>query len=177
MVHMRTKFAILLLFTTLSFTLSAQNVATGERLKRIKGVEIEVVDNGYLYIGFIHSASEPCRLSTERCRQVLSSRSDIKTIFFSKEKCENCAPWLQQLSDNGEQVVMEASEIFRSFDIDYAPFGVIIDHKRRAVWFGHPRILNEERLENILRKHNPTKKAKRHTDTEPDTAEEDVTRD
>ena len=147
---MRTKLAILLLFTALSFTLSAQNVATGERLKRIKGIKTEIAENSYLYIGFIHSASEPCRLSTALCRTTFASHSDIKTLFFTREKRENCAPWLLQLSNNGEQVIMEASEAFRRFGIDYAPFGVIINHKRKVIWFGNPQTLDKTKIENIL---------------------------
>ena len=146
---MRTKLAILLLFAALSFTLSAQSVATGERLKRIKGIKTEVADNGYLYIGFIHSASEPCRLSTAICRTSFAARGDIKSLFFTREKSENCSPWLKQLISNGEQVVVEASEVFSRFGIDYAPFGVIIDHKRKVLWFGNPDTLNEDFFSKI----------------------------
>ena len=173
---MRTKLAILLLFAALSFTLSAQSVATGERLKRIKGIKTEVADNGYLYIGFIHSASEPCRLSTAICRTTFASRGDIKSIFFTREKSENCSPWLKQLISNGEQVVVEASEVFSRFGIDYAPFGVIIDHKRKVVWFGNPQILSIDRLEKIINKHLQTKQSDKDNDTDSDKTDDEPVR-
>ncbi|MBQ9138085.1 MAG: hypothetical protein IJX65_05565 [Alistipes sp.] len=148
---MRTKIAILLLFATLSLSATAQRVATGERLPRIKVVRELLQESQLLYIGFVHSASEPCRQSTAQIRALLAGRADISSLYLTREADDWCEMWLLQMATEGENVETEASAIFQKLDVDYAPFGVIIDHKRRVVWFGNPRVLNSNNLEQILR--------------------------
>lgn len=150
MVRMKLKLSILLLFALLHFVAPAQSVATGDKVRQIRHLDVSVTESEYLYIGFIHSSSEPCRLSTINVQNILKSRVDIGAIFLTRESIDSCQPWLQQLISNGEKVATEASDYFKRFGIDYAPCGMIIDHKYRIVWFGNPMILNNQRIDKIL---------------------------
>ena len=140
---MKLKLSILLLFALLHFVAPAQSVATGDRVRQIRHLDLSVTESEYLYIGFIHSSSEPCRLSTINVQNILKSRVDIGAIFLTRESINSCQPWLSQLISNGEKVTTEASDYIKRF-------GMIIDHKYRIVWFGNPMILNNQRIDKIL---------------------------
>ena len=151
MVRMRLKLSILSLFALLFCTVaSAQSVATGAKVRHIKPLSAKLTDGHYLYVGFVHSASEPCRLSTLHVCQTLKERADIDHLFLSREGQNLCQPWLQQLSADGVNVVLNASALFKYCGIDYAPFGLIVDHRYRVVWFGNPIVLNNQRIDKIL---------------------------
>lgn len=147
---MRLKLSILTLFTLLCTAASAQSVPIGAKVKHIKPLSAKLTDGRYLYVGFVHSASEPCRQSTLNVCQTLGARADIDYIFLSREGQDLCQPWLNQLSAEGTKVVLNASSLFKHCGIDYAPFGMIIDHKYRVVWFGNPIVLNNQRIDKIL---------------------------
>ena len=52
--------------------------------------------------------------------------------------------WLGRLATGRSGVACDCEYSFRSFGVNYAPFGVIIDSKRKVIWFGNPKQLTEE---------------------------------
>ena len=80
----------------------------------------------------------------------MDSFENISAALFTREHQGECEQWLIDMSAAGNQVVMDADEIFNKFGIDYAPYGVILDHKRKALWQGNPQTLDKTKIENII---------------------------
>lgn len=147
---MKTKLAILALLLLTTIPLSAQKVATGERAPKIEEFDIKQIQTEYICMAFIHSSSQACQSAIERMVASIDASDSLTPILFTRESRERYSLWLEQLSASGTQVVSQASSLFTRYGIDYAPFAVIIDTKRRVVWFGNPQTLNSQRLDKIL---------------------------
>ncbi|MBQ5635017.1 MAG: hypothetical protein IIV10_01775 [Alistipes sp.] len=132
----------------------AQNVATYERVPKLKlhnwlNGHIPV-GSDYTYLGFIHSASVPCIESTSH---VISTAKQVgmSVIIFTKESQASLGKWLYKVTDEPcVGVHHSSSNIFTNFGVKYAPFGIIISKKRRALWFGNPNRLTQKDIINII---------------------------
>lgn len=135
-------------------SVGAQNIALGERTPRIKSSHIRWLNghtpkaHTYTYIEFIHSKSEPCRLSTERIAAIADNIKELNIVVVTKEEGAALAPWVHTLAQGTSGVVVLGDEFFDRYGVRYAPFGVML-HKRRAIWFGNPRTLNRELIEKL----------------------------
>ena len=147
---MRIKTAILFAFLLNLGYVSAQNVAIGERAPRVKSFKVQIEEGEYLYMGFVHSPSRPCEVSAPKVLELIKSNDAISATLFTKEGEKECEKWLVDISKSGTMVVMEADEIFHRFGVEYAPFGVILDHKQRVLWQGNPQTLDKGKIENII---------------------------
>ena len=145
---------ILFGYLLLGSAVSAQNIALNERTPRIKAKNIRWLDghkptpHAYTYIEFIHSKSEPCRLSAERIASIAKSSDNMNVILVTKEEGAGLAEWARKFSHGTTGVIVLGSDYFDRYNVKYAPFGVMI-HKRRAIWFGNPRLLNKELIEKL----------------------------
>ena len=101
-------------------------------------------------MGFIHSSSQPCASSTPKIVQAISKIENISPLLFTREGSEQCEKWLKELSVNKAQTHFLAHSIFKKYEVEYAPFGIILDHKRRVVWLGNPQILTKAKIEKII---------------------------
>ena len=149
---MRVKATILIFALCAWLGTAAQNVAIGERAPRVKSVDLSVEKGEFLYLGFVHSPSRPCEISAPKISELIGSIDEISAILFTREHQGECQQWLIDMFLGGSQVQMGADEIFRKFGIDYAPYGVILDYKRRALWQGNPHNLDKDKIENILKR-------------------------
>ena len=147
---MRIKTAILFAFLLNLGYVSAQNVAIGERAPRVKSFKVQIEEGKYLYMGFVHSPSRPCEVSAPKVLELIKSNDAISATLFTKEGENECEKWLVDISKSGTMVVMEADEIFHRFGVEYAPFGVVLDHKQRVLWQGNPQTLDKSKIENII---------------------------
>lgn len=147
---MRIKTAILFAFLLNLGYVSAQNVAIGERAPRVKSFKVHIEEGKYLYMGFVHSPSRPCEVSAPKVLELINSNDTLSATLFTKEGEKECEKWLVDISKSGTMVVMEADEIFHRFGVEYAPFGVILDHKQRVLWQGNPQTLDKSKIENII---------------------------
>lgn len=147
-------FSIIVAVLICAFTSTAQNVATGERAPRIKGERLlgRRLPKGekFAYIGFVHSASVPCRESAAKVVEATREIANIPCIFFTKEGAGAAAEWLLDMADERVAIQTSASNAYKRYEIRYAPFGVIIDHKRRVLWFGNPTMLDKQKIEHII---------------------------
>ena len=137
-----------------ALTSTAQNVATGERAPRIKGERLlgRRLPKGekFAYIGFVHSASVPCRESAEKVVGATREIANIPCVFFTKEGAEVTAKWLLNMADERVAIQTSARNAYERYEVSYAPFGVIIDHKRRVLWLGNPTMLDKQQIEYII---------------------------
>ena len=147
---MRIKSAILIIALCAWFGTTAQNIAIGERAPRVKSFKYAIEKGQFLYMGFVHSPSRPCEISAPKISELINSFDQISAVLFTREKQGECEQWLINAFHGGTHVQMEAEEIFQKFSIDYAPYGVILDYKRRALWQGNPQTLDKTKIENIL---------------------------
>lgn len=135
----------------------AQDVATMERVPRAKlrhwlNGHIPVKSD-FTYIGFIHSASVPCVDSTLRIVETAGAIG-MSAIIATKESQSRVEKWLYRVTNTPHSgVLYDAAKIFEAFGIEYAPFGVIIDHKRRALWFGNPNRLTQTQIIELIDNH------------------------
>ena len=147
---MRTKTAILILFLLCSHTLLAQNTAIGERAPRLRSFRPKIEMGKFLYVGFVYSQSHPCETSVQRAMNLVEQTEELTAVLFTREQKGKCKPWLANIAQSHNIVEMEANEIFKKYGVEYAPFGVILDHKRRVLWQGNPNMLDKKKIENII---------------------------
>lgn len=147
---MRIKTAILLTFALYCGTLTAQNTAIGARAPRVRTFKPKIEKGKFLYLGFVHSPSRPCEISAPKVLELTNNNEAISAALFTRERQGECKQWLIDIFSAGCQVQMGADEIFLKYGIEYAPFGVIIDCKRKVLWQGNPQTLDKSKIENII---------------------------
>lgn len=134
----------------------AQTIALNERTPRIKKAKWlngnTPSKSRFTYIEFIHSASMPCRVTVERTFNYLSSRNDVNFILVSHESATEIDKWVMRYITPSSGVIVDDETIRKNFGVRYAPFAVIIDHKRRALWFGNPQQLDREMIYEIIKR-------------------------
>ena len=147
----------LTLFALLSASrVEAQTIALGERTPRIKkakwlnGNIPEQCD--FVYIEFIHSASISCRNSTERIHKIVKEVGNIAFVLISHQNASEIEDWVIRHIDSRSGVIVDDTEIRNSYGVNYAPYSVIIDNKRRALWFGNPQMLDRKTIEKLTQK-------------------------
>jgi hypothetical protein len=153
------KFPFILIALCALFSIAkteAQTIALGERTPRVK--QAKWLDgkvppkNEFTYIEFIHSASTSCRKSTEQIYKTISNFDNISFVLISHQKLADIDSWVLDYVGSKSGVIIEDSAIRTSFGVNYAPYAVILDHKRRALWFGNPQLLDKTTIEKIVKK-------------------------
>ena len=135
---------------------AAQTIALGERTPRVKNAKWL---NGnipqkcdFTYIEFIHSASQPCRTSAERIHNIINEFGNIAFVLISHQDATTIDNWVTEHINATSGVIVDDSRIRTSFGVNYAPYGVILDHKRRALWFGNPQLLDRKTIGKFIKK-------------------------
>ncbi len=134
----------------------AQTIAIGERTPRIKhckwlnGNVPEQCD--FVYIEFIHSASTSCRNTAERLHKVVNEIGNIAFVLISHQSASEIDDWVVQHIDKRSGVIVDDTSIRHTFGVNYAPYSIIIDQKRRALWFGNPQLLDKKAIEKLTHK-------------------------
>lgn len=147
---MRTTLIILATLFALCNQASAQSIAIGSRAPRVRSFKQKIENGKYLYMGFVHSPSHPCEESAPKVSELIENIEQISAVIFTKERQGECKQWLIDMFENGAKLYMGADDVFRKFGVEYAPFGLILDHKRRVVWQGNPQMLDRVKIENII---------------------------
>ena len=131
----------------------AQIISLGERTPRFRkerwlnGNEPQKCD--FTYIEFIHSASVSCRNTTERIHNIVREFENIAFVLISHQSASEIDHWVTEHIDTRSGVIIDDDNIRISFGVNYAPYAVILDHKRRALWFGNPQLLNRITIEKL----------------------------
>ncbi len=148
------RFAVIII-ALLSFVVTnAQTIALGERTPRLKDVKWLngniPAKSKYTYIGFVHSASRPCQYWAEQVYSDIANVEDVAFVLVSRESASNIEQWVMEYLSPRSGVIIEGEHLHSTFGVNYVPYAVIVDNKRRALWFGNPRMLDENRLERIF---------------------------
>ena len=158
------KFRIIILALLLcsAVSASAQRVALGERIPKIKAErwldDKSPEKSKYTYVEFVHSRTVPC---LQTFLQIQSDNAyfgdNLRAIIITKESPEQISAELRKCVTEYVNVAFDVEgEIFRDFGVHYVPFGIIIDHRRKALWFGNPITLKEDFLDKITSQNNDT---------------------
>lgn len=140
----------LLLILGSALSASAQSVALNERIPKIKtdkwlnGKAPEKAK--FTFIEFAYSKTIPC---IQTFLNIIEGKShftkDLRAIIITKESPEQIGAELRKCAGEYVNVAFDPEgEIFRTFGVRYVPFGIIIDHRRRVLWFGNPTTLNHD---------------------------------
>ena len=147
---------ILMLLTAILVVASveAQTIALGERTPRLKNVKWlngnEPRKSDFTYIEFIHSASVPCRNSAERIYGIIKSFDNLFFVLVSHQDAAEIDEWVMHYIGERSGVIVNDSYVRISFGVNYAPYAVILDHKRKALWFGNPQLLDRTMIEKLI---------------------------
>ena len=148
------QFAVIILALLSLATANAQTIGLGEKTPKLKGAKWLngniPTKSRYTYIGFIHSLSQPCREWADVAYNTISQRDDISFILISRESATEIDQWVMRYISPRAGVIVDGDHLRRTLGISYVPFAVIVDSKHRALWFGNPRILDKEFLEQLL---------------------------
>ena len=149
---LRLSFALLaLLFVAET---GAQTIALGERVPRIKKAkwlgENTPPKSEFTIIEFVHSASAPCRQTVERISRIVDELSNTSLVLVTHQGENFIDDWLKGCVTPRVGVVVEDSRIRTSFGVNYAPYAVILNRKRKALWFGNPQLLDNQTLAKIM---------------------------
>ena len=134
----------------------AQTILLGERTPRFRqakwldGNEPKSCD--FVCIEFVHSASLPCRQSVERLHQMVNSFDNMAFVMISHQSLTEIDSWVVKHIDKRSGVIFDDRAIRASFGVNYVPYAVIIDRKRRALWFGNPQLLDRAMIEKLIQK-------------------------
>ena len=71
-------------------------------------------------------------------------------VLVSHQSASEIDNWVTHYLTPRSGVVIDDTQIRTSFGVNYAPYAVILDHKRRALWFGNPQLLNRKMIGKIV---------------------------
>ena len=150
-----------MLFSVLAVccTSVAQQLATGERAPKIRNRHRHWVDGRepqkteYTYIEFVHSRSVPCLESVLKITKHID-RTDrpFRVVLVTREDDDMVDHRLRDCTGDYVGVLSDPSgRIFGDFGVSYVPFGVIVNKRRKAVWFGNPLTAESDFFEKIIK--------------------------
>lgn len=135
----------------------AQHFAIGEKVVRIKEIckyrKTHKPAHQYQYIGFVHTTTIPSAITSEDLIAMADSADVIDIIFLSKERRDAVADWFKRQPDSRLVTFTEMGYIFKRYGIEYVPYGIITDSRRRIVWSGNPELLTSTKIKKILENH------------------------
>ena len=133
----------------------AQTIALGEhtpRFKKAKWLNGNIPQKcDFTYIEFIHSASAPCQQSAKRIYNIINEFESCAFILISHQSATEIDSWVTAYISPRSGVIIDDDRIRNSFGVNYAPYAVILDHKRRALWFGNPQLLDKQTIEKLIK--------------------------
>lgn len=138
-------------------TAAAQTVALGEKVPELKSAAWldgrQPAAAPLTYVEFFRQSSAASRASLDDL-QALSRKfgSKLHIVVLSRDSDEETLALLRPYVSDAMSVGLDASgRIFNAYGIRYAPSGVLVDAKKRAVWMGNSRQVDEPLIRKYLR--------------------------
>ena len=119
----------------------AQNIALGERVPEVKvpawlGGEKPAATPRLTYVEFFHSSI------TDKLG------AKLRVVVVTRENEEKISPLLSPFLSRHISVALDTGgRIFSAFNVQYVPFGVLVDSRNRALWMGNSLQLTPEIIE------------------------------
>lgn len=138
-------------------TAAAQTVALGEKVPDLKPAtwldDRQPAAAPLTYIEFFRSTSAASRASLDDL-QALSRKfgTRLHVVVLARDGDEQTLALLRPYVSDAMSVGLDASgRIFHAYGIRYAPSGVLVDAKKRALWMGNSRQVDEPLIRKYLR--------------------------
>ncbi len=151
------KILMILFFVLTSLaTASAQNVIVGEKLPdpslRKWLMDLQPERGEYTCYLFYHSESALCAKSLNAIKPLVKeANAQLNLVIITKEEYKDAGVTLTEHLDDNIYVAFDLQgRAFRSIGVDFIPFCVICDKKRRAMWCGNAMTLTQGVLDKIL---------------------------
>ena len=125
----------------------AQNIALGERVPEVKvpawlGGEKPAATPRLTYVEFFHSSNPACTASLDKLG------AKLRVVVVTRENEEKISPLLSPFLSRHISVALDTGgRIFSAFNVQYVPFGVLVDSRNRALWMGNSLQLTPEIIE------------------------------
>lgn len=152
------RFSILTFIILLSTVMhvSAENLVIGEKVPdmRIQAwlMDMQPEQADFTCILFYHSESKLCNQSLNRIKQIINDNEPhFNLIIITKEDYSSAGVALtEHLADNIGVAFDERGRTFRYFGVNFIPFCVVCDSKKRAIWCGNGASINQSIIDKIL---------------------------
>lgn len=104
---------------------------------------------GLTYVEFFHSSNPACTASLEQLRAITDKLgAKLHVVVVTRENEEKIAPLLSPFLSRHISVALDTGgRIFSAFNVQYVPFGVLVDSRNRALWMGNSLQLTPEIIE------------------------------
>ncbi len=148
-------FMLLLALAAGYTTVSAQNVALGERVPELKfqsWISDRTPHNAEMtYVEFFHSSSAASVKALGHLSQIASQMgASLNVVVVTTGEDHKAATLLgPYLAKNMVAGVDVNGKLFKSFGVTYVPFGVLLDSKNRALWAGNTLNFTTETIKNL----------------------------
>ena len=147
---------ILFFVLTSLTTASAQNVIIGEKLPDLSLrkwlMDLPPERSEYTCYLFYHSESALCAKSLNAIKPLVKkANTQLNLIIVTKEEYKDAGVTLTEHLDDNIYVAFDLQgRAFRCIGVDFIPFCIICDSKRRAMWCGNAFTLSQSVLDKIL---------------------------
>ena len=127
----------------------AQNIALGERVPEVKVPAWLAATPRLTYVEFFHSSNPACTASLEQLRAITDKLgAKLRVVVVTRENEEKISPLLSPFLSRHISVALDTGgRIFSAFNVQYVPFGVLVDSRNRALWMGNSLQLTPEIIE------------------------------
>ena len=101
------------------------------------------------YVEFFHSSNPACTASLEQLRAITDKLgAKLRVVVVTRENEEKISPLLSPFLSRHISVALDTGgRIFSAFNVQYVPFGVLVDSRNRALWMGNSLQLTPEIIE------------------------------
>ena len=134
----------------------AQNIAYGDRVPKInKGIdwlnEQPPVASKYIFIQFC-STKNPASMDAIAVLHNIEQHTQgrLAVVIIGRESQHTLLPYVEELlSPHFTAIADPERKIFSEFNVNFVPFGILVDAKRKAVWMGNLMREHESLIELI----------------------------
>lgn len=147
---------MILILSALHFECRAQSVIVGDKLPELNLrrwlMDLQPDDAAYTCLMFHHSESELCREALDRAVALIGEYdSQFNIIILTKEYYDKAGVALTEYLDDHVGVVFDqGARAHRTLKVNFVPFCVICDKRRRVLWSGNSAMLTQEIMDKII---------------------------
>lgn len=143
---------LLLLWMLPASPVQAQKILLGERIPEVRNVtwldELHPEPAPLTAVVFFTAANPSCLKALTHLRQLMERSGDrLRIIVVTRDEAGQAAETLGELLSSRLTVALDPEgKIFKSFGVNYVPFSLLTDARKRVLWQGNSLQLTEQIL-------------------------------
>lgn len=147
---------MILILSALHIECRAQSVIIGDKLPELHLrrwlMDLQPNQTDYTCLLFHHSESELCNQALKRVIPIVEQyESELNLIIITKESYNKAGVALTEYLDDRVGVVFDqGARVHRTLKVNFVPFCVICDKRRRVLWSGNSAMLTQEIMDKII---------------------------